>query len=173
MKKLLSRAGLSLAILAVTVLTAAAQTAGYSVTTAGDISGAVVSGPAPIMLGLAKGTAIISTASGGTMTVRVAPAVGQALSTGAKFPSDPNGKAASAAIGGALQAAGLPAGVVTSYVSAVAAITGGSKSYQVTAAMNNAMAAMHAAQASGAVTPEQAKSLLAILVATSKALGRY
>jgi hypothetical protein len=164
MKRLLSSAALAVAILGASAPAAWAQ---YSVVATGNISGGAVSPPPAVMTGLATGVVQISTSTGGTMTIRLPPAVGQAIATAAKTPSPANGQAAGQALGGALRSAGLPGGVASSCANAIAAIGTGANRVAESIVVSNAMGVLRAAMASRTITEEQARSLAALLAAAA------
>lgn len=142
---------------------AAPNAAGVTVTSSGNVSGLVTTPPAQVLAGLQSGVVTITTSGGGSITVTLPPSAGAAIANAVTNPSPANGQAAGAAAAGVLTASGLPGNVVGAVSNAVAVIGGAPGS--TATALGAAMTAVRASLASGSVTADQAKGLVAVLVA--------
>jgi|SRR5579885_546383 len=149
---------------------AAPNAAGVTVSSTGNVSGTITTPPAQVVASLATGNVTVTTSTGGTISVSIPPAAGAAVANAITNPSAANGQAAGAAVAGVLSASGLPGGVVTAVSNAITSLgTTGSMSGN---SVSQAVQTVRAALASGSMTPDQAKGLVAVLVALRAGAGR-
>jgi hypothetical protein len=142
---------------------AAANAGGAGVTSTGPVGGAITTPPGQIIQDLQTGSVNVTTSAGGTITASLPPAAGQALAAALQTPSAANGANAGQAVSNVLSMSGLPTGVVSAVSAAVTSI--GTTGTVSGGTMSTAIGTVQTALSSGSVTPDQAKGLVAVLMA--------